>query len=108
MLQDALVHYLRAAGAAGLVVTPELRVKPDFYLSGRILRLERIVEAGSPQVAVELELGVTRGRGDDLLMLEIYREERRASGSGVAQSVPAFTEALTAIFERFLADLAGP
>lgn len=107
MLQGALAHYLRTAGAADLVVTPELRVKPDFYVSGRILRLERIAEASSPQVVVELELGVTRGRGDDLLVLKIYREERPAGGRAVAQSVVAFNEALTAIFERFLADLAG-
>lgn len=105
MLQHALAAYLRAAGAADRVVTPEMRVEPDFLLAGRILRLERILEGSPGSVVVEVELTVTRGEGNELVALRTYREERTPKGSGVSQAIVAFNRALTAIFERFLSDL---
>ncbi len=105
MLQDQLAQYLRSAGAAENVVTPAVRVESDYLVSGRIVQLERILGGSEPRIAVELELALMRQKGRELLLLETYREERVAPGSGVADAVTAYEQAITAIFERFLADI---
>ena len=55
LVQDALVAYLRGVGAAKVVVTPEVRVEPDYELSGRLSRFEQVRGAGAKVVA-EIEL----------------------------------------------------
>jgi len=105
MLQDQLVRYMRLAGAAETVVTPAVHVESDYLVSGRIVRLERILGSGEQRVAVEIELTLMRQKGRELLLLETYSEERVAAGTSVAGSVTAFEQAVTAIFERFVADI---
>lgn len=103
MLQAALVTYLREAGAARQVVTPELRVQPDFRLTGRLLRFERVLGAGGGAV-LEVEYALTDASGGDLLLLATYRETRPAGG-GVESAAAALDEATAAVFRRLLADL---
>ncbi|MEE9608774.1 MAG: ABC-type transport auxiliary lipoprotein family protein [Myxococcota bacterium] len=105
MVQTELSSFLRAAQVADTVVTPEVRVKPDYVIGGRILRFERVLENSPGHVVVELELNVRRAGKGDLLVHRTYREERTPDGKGVRQAVLAFDQALTAIFQRFLADL---
>jgi ABC-type uncharacterized transport system auxiliary subunit len=107
MLQTELTEYLRASNAATVVGTPELHLEPSFVLSGRILRLERIVDGGSQRASVALELSVRREPGHDLVLLETYRREEPAEGDRVADSVDAFNRAVASIFERFVSDLAA-
>ena len=105
MIQAELVAYLRAAAAASVVATPDMRVEADWVVSGRIVRLERVLGGSPPRVVVELQLSVVREKGRELVLLESYREELEAGGSGIGRSVEGFNRALGAIFERFLADL---
>jgi cholesterol transport system auxiliary component len=105
MLQDQLARFLRSGGAAENVVTPAVRIESDYLVSGRIVRLERVLSGSEPRVAVEIELALMRQQGRELLLLETYREERVAPGGGVADAVTAYEQAITAIFERFLADI---
>jgi ABC-type uncharacterized transport system auxiliary subunit len=105
MLRDQLVAYLRAAGAAENVVTPAVGVEADYVVSGRLVQLESILGGGDPRVAVEIELALTRQKGHELLLLKTYREERVASGGSVPDAVAAYGQAITAIFERFVADI---
>ncbi len=104
MVQEEMAAYLRAAGAAALVVTPETRVRPDYVVSGRIVRFERVLGESPPGVVVELELHVTRQTDRALLLLTTYREERQADGPDIARSALAMSRALADIFDRFLAD----
>lgn len=105
MLRDEIAASLRRAGVAGRVVTPELRVAPDWVLSGRIRRFERVVGDGAPRVRLELELAVTSEPGRALVLLESYREDRPAAGEDVASAVTALSASLDAILGRFLDDL---
>ncbi|UCE86985.1 MAG: membrane integrity-associated transporter subunit PqiC [Deltaproteobacteria bacterium] len=105
MLQIQLAGYLRAAHAAELVILPEVRVRPDFLLAGRILRLEQILSEAASRVVVELELSMTRMAGGDVMVLRRYRESRALDSRDVAESVRAYGEATSAIFERFLAEV---
>ena len=107
MLQAEMVEYLRAAGIADAVVTPAVRVSSDYLVSGRIVRLERIIGDGGYQVAVELELVLTREKDRKLLLLKNYREQHVAGGGSVADATRAMSEATGAILAQFVADLAA-
>jgi ABC-type uncharacterized transport system auxiliary subunit len=102
MLQDRLAAFLRAANAAGRVVTPELRVPPDWTLRGKIRRFEQV--AGADKVAVELQLAVVSARDGSLVLLDTFHAEAPA-GSGVEGMVAAIGRATSEVLARFLADL---
>jgi ABC-type uncharacterized transport system auxiliary subunit len=104
LLQTRLAEFLRAAQAAPLVVTPELRARADYAVLGRIERLEHVTGEETPRMLVELELTVTRERDRSVVLQRSYREQREASGPGVGEAVDAAGAAVGAIFERFLAD----
>lgn len=105
MVQRAVVEFLRSANAAEAVITPEMRFDANFRLGGRVHRFERLVGQGPPRATIELEFNLVRvGEGEPLL-LETYREHEEAVGSGVDDSVEAFSRALQRILERLVLDL---
>ena len=106
LLQTELISFLSAAAVADTVVSATARVKPDYVVSGRILNFERVLEP-NVRAVVEIQLAVTRTAGEEILVNHSYREERAAENSSIAASAVAFSEAVHAIFERFLADLGG-
>jgi cholesterol transport system auxiliary component len=104
LLQGQLVDYLRQSGVAQSVVTPDMRVRPDFEVTGRIKRLERLLGGGAPRVAVELELALVGLAADRLVVLRSYAVERPSGNDSVEASVVAMNRAVAEIFGRFLAD----
>ena len=105
MVQSELVDYLRAAGVADRVVTPGVHVDSDYRLTGRIVRLEQILGGSDARVVGEIEVELVRNRGNEVLLIERYREERSASGSSVGDAAAAYGAALEAIFGRLAADI---
>ncbi|MFQ5415978.1 MAG: ABC-type transport auxiliary lipoprotein family protein [Myxococcota bacterium] len=105
MLQDAMVEYFRAANVAETVVTPAVRIESDHLVSGRIVRLERLLGAERAEVVIELELILARSKGHRLRWIETYRAQQAASGKSVGDSVAAFEAAMEAILARFVADI---
>ncbi len=103
LLQQQIAGYLRAAGIARMVVTPELRADADFLLTCRIVKLERVLDS-PPHSAIELQLGLIRIADRRALMLKTYREAQPAAGNGVAASVDAYNQALSKILEHFVED----
>ncbi len=104
MLQAQLVDYLRASGLAKAVITPELRVRPDYEITGRLKRFERLLGGGPTRVVAEVELALVETAPKQLLVVETYSAEVVAGNNSVEASVLALAQALTRIFERFLAD----
>lgn len=107
MLRDRLVAYLRAAGAAKTVVTPELRLEPDFVLTAKIKRIEQ-VRGSSPKVVMALDIAVNSRLDDHLLMLKTYEVEKATADDSVAAAVAALGDVLTTIFGRLVADIPAP
>jgi cholesterol transport system auxiliary component len=105
LLQDQLVRLLREAHVATTVVTADLRVPPDFLIEGRLRRFEQIAGA-SPSVIVDMDLGVVRLHGGELVFLGNYRTETSMTGDRPADAVKAYQGAVSELFGRFLADLA--
>ncbi len=106
LLQTELISFLSAAEAADTVMLATARVKADYVVSGRIRNFERVLEP-KVRAVVELEFLVTSANGKEILVNQSYREERIAANSSIAASAVAFSEAVHAIFEQFLADLGG-
>ncbi len=104
MLQLELVDYLRASGLARSVVTPDLRIKADYEVNGRIKRLERLLGGGPTRVVVELELSLVARDDNELIVVGSYIAEANADDEGIESSVLALNQVLGQVFERFLAD----
>jgi len=106
LLQEALVTFLRASKVAGTVVTPEMRLRPDYLVTGRLLRFERLLGEGEPGVVVELRLGLKDVGPGKVLWTGTYREEAAAPGSEIGDAVAAFDAAVGRVFGRFVEDIA--
>ncbi|GJL65771.1 MAG: ABC transporter [Nitrospirales bacterium] len=104
IVQQQITQYLRNAGVATHVVTPELRIKADYRFTCRITRLERILDE-SPRVMMELELGLIRLREREAVMLQTYRVEQQANSTDIPAAIEAYNQALTKILNQFLEDL---
>jgi len=103
MLQDQLVTYLRQKEIARSVVTPDMRVRADYQISGKVKRLERLLGGGPPRVFVELELALVRLSDNALLLVDNFAEQEPEAGNDVGSAVVALNKATGRVFDRFLA-----
>ncbi len=106
LLQNALVAYLRRAGAASSVVTPDLRLEPNYAISGKINRFERLM-TGPPTAVVEIQLSLTDRSTDRLIHLATYRVREKSTGPTMGATVSAFGRAVERVFAGFLRDMGG-
>ena len=104
MLQNALSNYLRKSNIAKSVLTPELRVEPEFVATGKIIRFEQI-STRPAKIAVELELGVKETGGDKLVHFSRYTVETETANPTVGAAVQQISKAVNDIFARFVADI---
>lgn len=102
MLQDQMITYLRQSGIAGAVVTPDMSTRPDYQVSGKARRLERLLGGGPPRVVVEVELSLRRLSDETLAVVDSYSEEEAAADNSIEASVEAMNRATARIFHRFL------
>ncbi len=104
MLRDQLIDFLRAAGVADLVVSPEMRSRPDYRLTAKIKRFEKI-DGPKPSAIAELQLGLQDEQSGEIIHLANYRVEVGAKSQSVGDAVIAMNKALTEIYTRFVASL---
>lgn len=105
LLQEATASYLRLAGIARDVVTPELRVPAEIEVQGHLLRFDRVLGGDVPRVAVELRLALVDARDGQLIVMNSYADEVPCADDSVNAAVRGFNEALSGIYRRFLADI---
>lgn len=103
LVQDQLVEVLRAGKAADKVVTPDLRVPPDWSLRGKLKRFELLPEQG--KVLARMQLSVVSAKDGALVLLETYEAET-PSAAGPRSAAAALARATADILTRFAADLA--
>lgn len=103
MVQELTVDMMRAARVADPVVTPEVRVDPDYELTGKIKVLEHI-RGDESSVIVGLGFALQRLRDGELLLVRDYVVERRAADASVTEATRAANEALGEIYAMFVAD----
>ena len=105
MLQDQMVTYLRRSGVSGQVVTPDMRIRADYQVSGKVRRLERLLGGGPPRVFVEIELALMRLDDEKVLVVETFSAEEPAGDESVDAAIVALNRATAGIFERFLGQI---
>jgi len=104
-IQDLLAGYLRSAGIADFVVTPNQRVRADLIITGTLFLMEHRPYDSPPRVLVDIELGVVRTDRRQPLLLKRYQSSATTGDEQLASAIPAFNQALDDIFARFLSDL---
>lgn len=104
MLRDSLIKYLRGAGVAKALVTPDSRAASDFTLVGRINRLE-MVRGNAPLGVAEIEFSLTRSSTGTLLMVQNYLATVEAANDSVPAGVAAINKGVAQIFGQLMADL---
>ena len=108
LLQNALVDYLRASGAAGTVVTPELRAEPDVIASGHIRNFEHVRGgSGGGSVKVVLDLSLRERKIDKLLLVKSYEASRPVTDAQLPTVAREMSVAVEDIFGRLLHDLSA-
>lgn len=105
MLHEQMIAYLRRSGVARLVVSPEMRIRADYQVSGKAKRLERLVGDGPPRVLVEIELALLRLSDETLLVVDTYSAEEPAGDDSVAAAIVALNRATTRVFDGFLTEV---
>jgi ABC-type uncharacterized transport system auxiliary subunit len=104
MLQNTLVAYLRATMPGAQLVTPDMRVEPDFIISGKIRRLEQVLGPAG-KIDLALELAVKRTRDDKMILLRPYAVTVATSNATVAEAVRRINQGLNAIYAKFLSEI---
>jgi len=104
LLQSALVSNLRTSNVAKQVVTPEMRVTPDYTVMGRILRMET-VRGANPSGAVTFELALRKESTGELLVLKEYSADVPSSQDRVQDGAIALEHAVHQTFTDFIADI---
>ncbi|MGQ0657985.1 MAG: ABC-type transport auxiliary lipoprotein family protein [Chromatiales bacterium] len=104
LLRRQLVHYLRAAKAAGTVMSGK-EAKSDQVVRGRLWRFEHVLRKNDTFVRVALELRLEDREGRALLLKD-YEVEKVAARRDVASVVAAMDEAVNELYGQFLADAA--
>jgi ABC-type uncharacterized transport system auxiliary subunit len=107
MLQYELAAHLRARAIAAVVTTPDLRLRADYVVRGRLRRFERVTMGDRPSIVVEAQLSMSRARRDQLLWSGTYRAEIVAEGGDVPNAVAAFNRGVDDVCTRFAADIAA-
>lgn len=106
LVKDALVSYMRAAGVANRVVTPQMRVSPDYSVLGRIKRLEIYTGAKHFGVAA-FEIGLRRDIDGELIVLKEYEAKIVAKNKSVGSAITAIEKAMEQVFASFIADISA-
>lgn len=104
MAQELTVDVLRAARVADPVVTPDVRISPDYELTGKIKLLEHL-RGEQSSVIVGLEFALHRLRDGELMLIESYVVEQPAADASVTEATRAMNQALAEIFSRLVGDL---
>ena len=102
-LQMELAEALRAANMAEQVVTPDLRVPPDWMVRGRLFRFEALPAQG--KVAIKLQLAAVSARDGTLVLLKTYASEPAMNGKGPEAAVTALNRGVSELLSRFVSDL---
>jgi cholesterol transport system auxiliary component len=105
MLQRRLIHTLREAGAAGMVVDRLPPGATQMRVRGLITHFERVREGSGSTASLGIQLRVEAPDRADPWLLREYRAEVPAAGASIEAYVAAMGRAVDQAFAEFLRDL---
>lgn len=106
LLQAELAGYLKSAGIADKVMTPEMRARPDYAITGRVEKLERVV-GGSNAGTIEINLVLRRITDGKVLVAKTYTRDFTPKDDGLTSLVKGFSASARDIFQAFVDDIAA-
>ncbi len=104
MVQDQVVDFARQVNIAETVVTPDMRLIPDYIMNGHIKRLDRVVGSNGSTSVLEIEFNLMDAHSDRPVLMKNYLVEEEA-GDDMASTIEAFKRAFTKVFSDLKADL---
>ena len=106
LLQAELVKYLRAAGVADKVLAPEMRAQAAYAVTGRVVKLERVV-GGAGTGTFEINLVLRRVSDGKVLVAKTYERTVTPADDGLTALAQAFAGAARDVFKSFVDDIAA-
>jgi ABC-type uncharacterized transport system auxiliary subunit len=103
MVQRSLIAALRQAEVFESIVSPEMRMDRDYELIGDLRQWEHV--PADNVVAIQIEVGLRRVRGNQQVLLKTYQASERVSGGGMGGVADAFTRGMDAIYKQIVGDL---
>ncbi|MEE2676961.1 MAG: ABC-type transport auxiliary lipoprotein family protein [Myxococcota bacterium] len=104
VLQRALADYLRAAGVAQTVTTPDAGMTEDWQVTGNLRHFDHIT-GDAPAALVAIELRLRRYQSARAVLQKVYRAQVPADGGSPQAAADAFSAAVTQVFQEFTTDL---
>jgi ABC-type uncharacterized transport system auxiliary subunit len=104
LVQEHLAEVLRGAGTGALIRLQEYGGGENYAVSGRVVRFEKISDAGQAKASAVLELRLEK-KGQVLLERN-YAASENVAGTTMSGFTAAMEVALNRIYGEFLGDLA--
>lgn len=104
LLQAAMVGYLRDAGVAEKVMTPEMRARPQYAVTGRVVKLERVI-GGPPAGVIEMNFVLRRIADNTVMISKSYNRGVTPKDDSLTALVRALSDATGDIFQTFVRDI---
>jgi ABC-type uncharacterized transport system auxiliary subunit len=105
MIRQALVQYLRHSGVADSVYDGKQPGAAEYRLQTRLLQFEQVLDAGRPQVVVELEASLYANRAGGIIWNSTYRQQQESTARHMHATAQAMRSALEKVFRSALEDL---
>lgn len=103
LMQDQLTRALQQAHAATTIVTPDLRVPPDWILRTKLLRFELL--PAESKVAVRLRVAIVSARSGKLALQQDYSAQAPTTGNTPQAAAPTMGKAVSEILTHLVEDL---
>ncbi|MFQ5643386.1 MAG: ABC-type transport auxiliary lipoprotein family protein [Thiogranum sp.] len=107
MIHQALLYYLRSSGIAATVQDDSRHVDAGYRLRTRLLRFERVVGDGAPEVELELEASLYSERAGAVVWTGVYLQRQASDGKDMHATTRAMQQALEGVLESLRTDLAA-
>jgi cholesterol transport system auxiliary component len=103
LMQDQLARALQSARVAGTVVTPDLRVAPDWILRTKLLRFEQV--PAENKVTVQLRAAVIGARNGRLALQQDYTATAPTTSNTAEAAAHAMGVAVADVLAHLVADM---
>lgn len=100
-----LLDTLRESAVADVVYTGGRRTTARYRMTARLLRFEKVVQADSADVELELEVSVTEQGSEQPLWHSVYLERRAGGDRSMHAAAEAMRQALSDVMRRLVNDL---
>ena len=105
LIRQHMASYLLNSQFAEQIKDRPLLGDKHYEISGRIERLERMIDEGTSKVIVGLRLELSSTADRNRIFSKTYMVEKEVEGKRIHDAVESYSGALVEIYEQFVADV---